>query len=110
MKYLLYSIISGLLFGLGNTALKILVGKNEIYLIIFDPTFFFLAIFGSIAFLLSQLALKNMKGSTVTLIITVTITIVSIIGGIFLGEVINVYEEIGLILMISSVYLILLRK
>ena len=109
MKYFLYAIISGLLFGLGNIILKILLEKNIFYLIIFQPLFLASCAFGVAGFILSQIALKNMKSSNVTLLITVTVTIISIIGGSLLGEFINIYETVGIMLMMGSIIFLSIR-
>ena len=109
MKYFLYSIIGGLLFGLCNIVLKVLSGNGILYLII-NPLFIFSYILGSLAIILNQIALKNLKSSIVTLIIAITTTIISVIGGKFLGEIINIYESTGIVLMILSISIILLNK
>ena len=106
MKYFLYSITSGLMFGLGGILMKILLA-NEIFLIIFNPLFLLAILLGILAFITNQVALKNGKSSNVTMIIAVVVTIVSIIGGIFLGEIINIYEIIGIVLMLISMSLLL---
>jgi drug/metabolite transporter (DMT)-like permease len=110
MKYLLYSIISGVLLGLSGIIIKILLESKELFMIILEPLFLVAGILGTIAFLLSQIALKNTKSSLVTLMVTITTTIVSIIGGNILGEVINSYEIVGIFLMTCSVIIIILRQ
>ncbi len=106
MKYFLYSITSGLMFGLGGILMKILLA-DEIFLIIFNPLFLLSGFIGILAFITNQIALKNGKSSNVSMIIAVTTTVVSIIGGIFLGEIINIYEIIGIVLMLVSITLLL---
>ena len=110
MKYFLYSIISGLLMGLGNIILKFLLEHNELLLIVLQPIFWLTVILGFLAFILGQIALRNLKSSNYSLLLIVTTTVVSLLGGNFLGEVINIYESIGVILMILSVSIILLNK
>jgi len=94
------------MFGLGGILMKILLA-NEIFLIIFNPLFLLAILLGILAFITNQVALKNGKSSNVTMIIAVVVTIVSIIGGIFLGEIINIYEIIGIVLMLISMSLLL---
>ena len=79
-------------------------------MIFLDPLILVSGTFGAIAFLLSQIALKNIRGSIYTLLATITMTIVSVIGGNFLGEVINSYEIAGIFLMTASVFIILFKK
>jgi len=110
MKYFLYSIISGLLLGLGSIMLKTMVENKIFYLIILDPLFLVASVVGIIAFILSQIALKHMKSSNVVLLITVTVTIISVIGGSLLGEFINIYETAGIMLMIGSIIFLLLKS
>lgn len=110
MKYFLYSFISGLLFGLSSIVLKILLENNTLYLIILHPLFLISGALGVMAFILSQIALKHMKSSSVVLLIAVTATITSIIGGSLLGEFINIYETAGIMLMIGSIIFLLLKS
>lgn len=109
MKYFLYSILSGFFLGLGGIFLKYLLDNKYLFLILLDPFFILTIVTGIIGFILSQIALKNIKGSIVSLLSIITMTFVSLIGGNILGEVINVYEIIGIVLMTCSVIIILTR-
>jgi len=108
MKYHLYSIVSGLFFGLASIALKILVERNvPFFIFILDPLFFLSSTFSISASIISQIALKNIKGSNAVLMLTITSIITSIIGGNFIGEVINFYEMLGIITITISIIIIL---
>ena len=111
MKYYLYSIVSGLLFGLSGIILKILLERNfSFYMFIFNPLFLLSSILSISASVISQIALKNMKGSNAVLTLTITAIITSIIGGNLLGEVINTYEILGIILLTGSIVFLLLKS
>lgn len=111
MRYYLYSIISGLLFGLSGIAIKILLAGNvSLYAFILNPLFFLSSAFSISASLISQISLKNIKGSNVVLMLTITSVITSIIGGMLLGEFINTYEMLGITLVLLSIVIILLKQ
>jgi drug/metabolite transporter (DMT)-like permease len=109
MKYYLYAIVSGFLLGLGSILIKYVLGIDSI-LVVLNPIFVLGVALYFISFLFNQIALKNMKSSIVSLFSIVTMTIVSLIGGNILGEIINLYEIAGIFLMTCSIFIILANK
>jgi len=110
MKYLLLSFSAGVIFGFGSILMKILIKETEILLLLINPTFLIVMCFAGIGFLMIQKSLTKEKSSHVALVNTSSMTIISVLGGLMLGETIGLSELLGIILITTSVIMLILKS
>lgn len=110
MKYLLLSFLAGVIYGVGSIIMKILVGGKEIMALISDPIFLAVAASGVIGFFLFQKSLTKERVSHASLVCTSSSTLLPIIGGFLLGEVISLTELVGIVMITLSVIILTLKS
>ncbi len=110
MRYLSLSLLAGIIFGLGSIILKILLKEMEILSLFINPIFIISIISGGIGFLLFQKSLMKEKGSHAALVSTSSTTIISLLGGFSLGEIIKTLELLGIVLITVSIIMLILRS
>ena len=104
MRYILLSSSAGIIFGLGAIALKLLTNEfSFIFLFLVGIT----ALFGIVIF---QYSLKYQKASITAATSAGFSSVVAVIGGMFLGELLTTMEMAGVILVISGSVLLLAVK
>lgn len=109
MRHIFLSFLAGVIFGIGSIIIKILIEDTDIMFLFLNPIFLFIIATGGLGFVLFQKSLIKEKSSHVSLVSTSTMTVISIIGGFLLGEVVGLIEFLG-ILMITLSTMILLSK
>lgn len=90
--------------------MKFLIEKNNILDLLINPIFLFTASTGILGFFLFQLSMKKEKASHVAISCTSTATIIPVIGGLLLGELIKLSEVIGIILITLSAVILILKS
>ena len=110
MRYLFLSLLAGTIFGFGSIVMKILTEKTEILFLLIDPIFLITIVSGGIGFLIFQKSLMKEKGSHVALVSTSSTTVISVLGGFLLGEIIRPLEFVGIILITISVIILTLKR
>ena len=110
MKYILLSLIAGIIFGTGSIIIKSLLTKNEITSLLLNPLFLITATTGILGFLIFQKSLTKEKVSHASLVCTSSTTIISVLGGLLLGEIIGLIEFIGIIVITLSIVLLILKS
>ena len=105
MKYVLMASLAGILFGFGGIALKLL--SNEFafaYLLVIGAT-------GLVGIILFQYSLKHRKASVTSALSAGFSSIVAVLGGVYLGEVLSATEIFGILLIIfGSVMLLVVKR
>jgi len=109
MKSYISAFLAGILFGISTVFLKI-ISTTQIYSIVSSKYLFIIIFLSAIGFVLTQIALKRKKSSHVNIIVISSTVIVSIIGGLFLGETITILGIIGILFIISSIFILLFSK
>ena len=111
MKYLIIAFLAGLVTGIGSIIIKYLVNGSEILSLFFNPLFILSVSMGVIGFFMSQLSLKKEKSSHVTLAATTSTNLVVILGSyFFLKEVISLVQFVGVILILISAFILIIKS
>jgi len=111
MKYLILSLLSGIISGSGSIILKFLFGSYEIFSLIFNPIFIFSLLMGAGGFFLTQLSLRKEKSSHVSLVATSSTNVIVILGGFFfLKEIISLSQFLGIVLVMISVCILITKS
>jgi len=110
MKHLFLPFLAGIIFGFGSIIMKILLEKTEILFLLINPIFLITIVSGGIGFLIFQKSLVKEKSSHVALVSTSSTTIISVLGGLLLGEAIGLLELLGIILITLSIFMLILKN
>ena len=105
MKYTLLSSLAGISFGFGAIFLKLFAGGFSVFYL------FMIGVTGFFGFILLQYALKYQKASITSATSAGLSSVVAVFGGMFLGEMLDMTEMIGVVLVIiGSIALIMVRQ
>ena len=109
MKKFAYPIITGIMFGLGATFLKINLLEFTIdALLKLDVLLSFIP--GLVGILLFQISLRHCKASHVSMITAAAAAISAVIGGLFIGEVLMFNELLGMLFIIASISVLVMNE
>ena len=107
---MMYALLGGIMFGISTIILKYFVVLSFPAILLNVFTYLFL-IFTGAGFMLLQLSLKKSNASVANAVCTSLTTVTPILLAItFFGDSINLNQTIGIILILFSIGLIILKK
>jgi len=107
---MMYALLGGIMFGISTIILKYFVVLSFPAILLNIFTYLFL-IFTGAGFMLLQLSLKKSNASVANAVCTSLTTVTPILLAItFFGDSINLNQTIGIILILFSIGLIILKK
>lgn len=109
MKHILIAFISGCIFGAAMVLTKLWLSPLPVESILLAPELYLIFAIGIAGFFLMQVAFGGRKASQITLVMTAAATSLPIVSGLLIGEILTMYETIGIMLLLTGAFTLLYK-